>query len=780
MRSLMISLLGLLLCRLVVAAAPASVTLVQDGKARCAIYVPAPVMEDDNKSILLQNGPEADVERARIRLRDSVNDLALYLKKMSGVSIPIYTRKPLPADGKVALLIGDYAVDVFGKPAKSSPFGQGWRLVVTPKAVGFIGESGESTSYAIYEVLDRLGCRWYMPSDMGEVVPSLKTISLPVQDTSSIPRVISRKIWGTAYAYQRRNRLGGLQVNASHALEGYIPKEELDAHPEWKALIDGVRGDTGRICWGNPEVVDAVARGVIKYLNTYHYDSVSLSPNDGASFCECDKCKALDQGDWDPSMNCVSLSDRYIHFINQVAERVEKKYPKVLFGFYAYVQYTRPPVKEKLNPNLVPMFAPITYCRAHAMTDATCPSRHQLLDYVKGWGKASSHFGLYEYAYNVAEVMAPNPMITKWGTELPIFYGNGLDIWNPETMSSFDNLLPGFYMGIRMSWDPSQKPKAILDEFYPKFYGAAAQPMQRYWEFIDATWTKTPEHAGSNYAYGRIFTPQVMSTARADLNEALNACITPMEYRRVKIVSDSFSFFEGYINLRNRLFAGEYYKDGQWNLDDQYKVWYARGYGYALDYKEQYAFCPRGYDALIWGPHSIDGYWGQTFKDGMRIAQNYAMIGKPINAWRYKADKDKQGETAGWQGAGYDDNQWPAMDVSRDTMSDIGLFDYFGALWYRTKVQLPSITAGKKVYLWVSNFDTICKLYVNGRLVPYVDEKGVATPECTLYSRPFSYDITPVIKPGAENTIAIIGTRTVLNEIGTGGLQGPVMIYQDR
>jgi len=26
-----------------------------------------------------------------------------------------------------------------------------------------------ATSYAIFEVLDRLGCRWFMPSELGEV-----------------------------------------------------------------------------------------------------------------------------------------------------------------------------------------------------------------------------------------------------------------------------------------------------------------------------------------------------------------------------------------------------------------------------------------------------------------------------------------------------------------------------------------------------------------------------------------------------------------------------------
>ena len=57
-------------------------------------------------------------------------------------------------------------------------------------------------------------------------------------------------------------------------------------------------------------------------------------------------------------------------------------------GFLAYVQYTRPPVREKPLPNLIPGIVPITYCRAHAMTDPNCPSRQQLLAILEGWAKS--------------------------------------------------------------------------------------------------------------------------------------------------------------------------------------------------------------------------------------------------------------------------------------------------------------------------------------------------------------------------------------------------------
>ena len=61
------------------------------------------------------------------------------------------------------------AADRFGKPRKAYPYGQGFRLVVSDHGVGLAGESDLATSYAIYTSLDQLGCRWYMPSPLGDL-----------------------------------------------------------------------------------------------------------------------------------------------------------------------------------------------------------------------------------------------------------------------------------------------------------------------------------------------------------------------------------------------------------------------------------------------------------------------------------------------------------------------------------------------------------------------------------------------------------------------------------
>ncbi len=573
-------------CSVLPSAGGRDVTLVRDGQARITIYTPVGVEE-----------PPAGTKEApgRARLRASVADLSLYLGKISGARVEIVTGDP-PSDARTTpILIGELGARRFGPPAVNSPFKQAFRVVVSKEGIACIGESDEATSYAIYEILDRLGCRWYMPSDMGEVIPSMDTIRLPEMDISQVPATVCRNIWYADADYRRRNRLGGIYYFAAHALEGYITDEQRKEHPEWTAEIGGKRGASSRICWGNPEVAKAVADNIIQRLDKKYQSCITISPGDGMSFCECAKCKALDAGDWDPTMACESITDRYIHFCNQIAEHVGKKYPDVIFGMLAYVQYTRPPVREKVHPNIVPELAPITYCRAHSMANPDCPSCQSLRPIVEGWGKAANMLAMYQYGYNLAEVSCPFPMITKWSEDLPILFASNVKLWTPETMANFESTLPGLYLGVRMSWYTKAKPERIMDEFFSRFYGAADAPMRRYWETMDDAWAKVPEHAGCHFGHVARFTPEVMQVGRDALDEALATCRTAMEYRRIKLADDSFREFELYMKMKWDLNAGR-----RARLEQDANRWVATWDALRDEYRLQYAFAGFGSQYFAW------------------------------------------------------------------------------------------------------------------------------------------------------------------------------------
>jgi hypothetical protein len=752
----------------------ADIELVKDGKPNAAIYVAPEVMAPDKAPT--QKFAVQEAETQRQRLRESVKDLALYIEKMSGAKIEVLTTTPDKADPRLPILIGDLAEKQFGPPKKKAGYKQGFRVVVSSKGVGLIGESDLATSYAIYEVLERLGCRWYMPSEIGEVIPSKKTIALPAGDDSLVPATLYRGIWYADDAFRRRNRFGGLLLSAGHALEiaGYVSKEQLAAHPDWQGLVKGKRS-THRLCWANAEAAAAVADGIIAQLDQNYTPTVSLSPDDGAEFCECDKCKALDAGDMDPSMGQVSITDRYIHFCNLIAERVTKKYPDVLFGFLAYVQYTRPPVREKVHPSLVPQIAPITYCRAHTFLQNNCPSRPVIKPIVEGWGKRAKHVSYYNYMFHLAEVAVPYPMMKQMSDELPVLYANGVDLWQPETMPNFESVLPGMVLTIRMSWNTKAKPADVLDEFFTKFYGAAAVPMRKYWQLFDEAWTMVPEHAGCGFGYPKRFTPEFMKQARAAMNEALAACKTEAEKARVQMQDESFKQFELFMKLRWDLFDGRFATMEQ---DSTRYVETQKALG--EKYAPQAAFSKVGWTANTVGGQYFKIFFEPAYLDAARIAKSFAFVQPPLRQWRYAVDKEKKGESLGWHKADFDDKAWKTTDPCVDTWFALGLDTYYGPMFYRANVKLPAVPAGKKTFLWISSTDGSAKVFVNGQHVPYVNEKGEKADEFTGFCQTASFDITAAAKPGDENQITIIGTHTFLNELGAGGLLGPVAIYHEK
>jgi hypothetical protein len=105
---------------------------------------------------------------------------------------------------------------------------------------------------------------------------------------------------------------------------------------------------------------------------------------------------------------------------------------------------------------------------------------------------------------------------------------------------------------------------------------------------------------------------------------------------------------------------------------------------------------------------------------------------------------------------------------------------YYGPVWYRSQAKLPVLPAGKKVYLWVGATDGACKVFINGQHVPYVNAKGEKSADANGFCEPFSFDITVAAKSNGDNQISIVGTRNFLNELGTGGLLGPTLIYREK
>jgi hypothetical protein len=769
-----------------VAAAEPAITLVHQGEVQAVIVVADRVLAPDRGDVRSLRFDQLRLEQDRQRLRASVRDLALYIEKMSGAKIQILTAAPPPGDQRTPILVGELAQARFGPPGLTFVDQQAFRVVVAPDAVGLVGESDLATSYAIYEVLDRLGCRWFMPSEMGEHVPLRPTIALPISDQTLHPYTYYRGVWYGDEDYKRRNRLGGLLLNCGHALEMYLTAEDRQANPQWRATIDGLP-QKHRLKWSAPGLDEAIAAKIIAAYEKSGTPTFSLSPDDGMGYDNSPEDQALDAGDFDPSNQAVSLADRLIHLCNRIAAIVNARHPDVRFGLLSYTPYARPPVRQTLHPSIIPQIAPITCSRAQPMTDDGEPNNRDFRAIVEGWARQAPVTSYYFYAWFLAEASSPNPMIRKWSIDIPFVYQRGAcRFWQPETMPNYETSVHALHLGNRLAWDPTQDPGQVIADLNDKLYGPMAPAMAAYWSHIDACWFDVPEYAGCGFGHLRRWTPPRLAKARDLLDAARSAASSEREKALAEMYHRSLSLFEQFMQMRRDLAEGRFS-----DLPAQADAYLADMAAAVVQYKNQFAF-----GSAPWaGREGVNGryfraFYLQTYTDAARIATQGQLLTSTLRQWRWRkgsANSENHDDRAdGWFRTDFDDSAWSSTDPAVDTWSTLGLHNHLGSAWYRTSVDVADRPAGKRAYLWLGSTDGQTRVWVNGQSVPclkpILDARRKPTGEFERveqadgFCSPFSFDITDAVRAG-DNQITILARRAFVNELGTGGLLAAPVIY---
>ena len=109
-------------------------------------------------------------------------------------------------------------------------------------------------------LLDQLGCRWYMPSPLGEVLPSMPTINLKEQDVSTGPATIYGITPGNVLI--RFDSATPNNVTAIGAVTGLAPNQTIrgiDFRPRTGDLY--ALGSDRVVYRVNPQTAIAVAEG---------------------------------------------------------------------------------------------------------------------------------------------------------------------------------------------------------------------------------------------------------------------------------------------------------------------------------------------------------------------------------------------------------------------------------------------------------------------------------------------------------------------------------------
>ncbi|MCM8817424.1 MAG: hypothetical protein NC913_07965, partial [Candidatus Omnitrophica bacterium] len=147
--------------------------------------------------------------------------------------------------------------------------------------------------------------------------------------------------------------------------------------------------------------------------------------------------------------------------------------------------------------------------------------------------------------------------------------------------------------------------------------------------------------------------------------------------------------------------------------------------------------------------------------------KNIFVAGLP-DEWDFLIDPTDIGEELGYFREGKIGGNWTKIKTKTLSWSDQGLRYYKGDAWYKSSVMIPEKFKGKKIFIWFGGVDELAKVWINGKLVGTSPGKAFV---------PFEFDVTDFIRFGKENFIAVKITNKRLNELGTGGITAPVMLY---
>ncbi|MFM8272384.1 MAG: DUF4838 domain-containing protein [Gemmata sp.] len=715
--------------------------LVRDGKAVAFVVLPP--------------APDAAEKLAARELIDHV-------EKISGAKLETVPLEPDALDallkgsaksGMTPVVLGRAALPKFPRAKEWAP---GAFALTVAKDHVLVAGAGEGTAFGVCELLEQLGVRWFLPGPLGTVIPESKTLTLKEQESVQAPSFPSRWFQMPDRDWQVRVRCGGPVFPGGHGLHG-LPKF-ADA-PDLYALVGGKRTPRQH-CLSNPKVLDLVVADVIAKRKKGLGPIIGMGPNDGRGFCECEHCKRLDAGDFDPFSNEPSVTDRYVWFFNRVLERLGPDHKDVRIAFYIYHSYMRPPVTNKPDPRIMGALAPIALDRVHGFSNPVAPEKSYAKWLYQEWGKLMPE--LYDRGYwsNLSDPGLPFIIVHRLRDEIPACHELGVKGWRVETFPNYAATLCSNYIAAKLMWNHRADVDALLADFADKYFGPAAKPMGAYVSLMDAALRDSPYCTGSAWDMPHHYPERVRAKARGLLLEATQLAKGKGDYAaRVRMVAQSFDMLEAFVAMLDARARCDFpaAKKELDRLDQVAKV--------LMDEKPVAMISSGRFSTYT---NYMNRFFRPATEQGhKRVTGGSAVVASAKDEWEFLIDPPKVGEAIGLWKPGNRGGNWQTIKTSSSSWSNQGYRYYKGMAWYRQAVEVPKDAVGKRVFLWCGGVDEKAKVWLNGKPV------GIS-PGAAFY--PFELDATDAVRAG-KNEIVFAVLNDVVNELGTGGIVAPVILY---
>jgi hypothetical protein len=369
------------------------------------------------------------------------------------------------------------------------------------------------TFNAVNEFLRGLGCRWFAPGEIGEVVPKMATIALPQVERTVTPDFgLRRFVYYTQHTGIGERALWNLRLGLNfgadivgfpqmcHGLKFAINREEMkQKHPELYLLTDGKRVTSGE---GMPNLLSPLlfekqVKHIRAMFDHFQEPMQNIDLTDGYSG------RTSDDPAWQAQQTPLrgwagAMSDHVFGYLNRVALEVHRSHPDRLVSALAYGAYTMPPEKiEKLSPNLA--LIDVRH-RQEFWEESKWNERKQ---WRAEWLKKlpSGKYITWDFSTNARPEQAGRPVyytkqISHDLRELKgVSLGEQVEIYahpagKEQSFGYHDLAIEHFnlYVTARLYWDTNQDVEAMLADFCTSYYGPAAEAMKAFITHAEANW----------------------------------------------------------------------------------------------------------------------------------------------------------------------------------------------------------------------------------------------------------------------------------------------------
>lgn len=432
--------------------------------------------------------------------RAAAEELSNCLQRMAGAKFAV-----VPADdagGRPVIAVGAGAakkLDASLQLEKSDLGEDGIVLKTIGQDIVLSGAMGakRGTLYAVCEFLEKYcGVRWWTSKET--FVPSVSDLRIPQIDVRYVPKLKYREQFyldqndpknALFSVHQRDNghfpsippELGGSYniIGWCHTFHSLIPPARyFKDHPDWFGEIGGKRSDADgvQLCLTNEEMRRELTKNALAEIaKNPDAGIISISQVDYGKFCQCAKCRELEEREGSPS-------GPLIEFVNKVADDIRQKHPDFLVETLAYLETAKPPKNVRPRDNVLVRVCGYECSWAEPLAESNVPQNVAYRKQIEDWGAISRQIFVWDYVGLHAGFIQPHPNYHVLASNIRLYERNkavGVFAQGDGGAPCGDLVELRAWLLAKLMWDSSLDENELIKEFTDGYYGKAGEKIRR-------------------------------------------------------------------------------------------------------------------------------------------------------------------------------------------------------------------------------------------------------------------------------------------------------------